>query len=795
MIPIARSSMRHSVATRVLLVVLSLYMVIVTVVTLGHVWADYHYQATTIAQDMHAFERAYGTALALGLWELDEAALTATVEGMLSTPPLVGMTLKGAEGQTVAVGGVVVSQGETGQVGVHVKLAGCSEHDRTVHPREAGRFAMFEHHFEVIYELDGERLRLGEATIYSNSSMIFRRMKMQLVMLAVDVLVTLLTFSVALLVTMHHYLRKPLRVLTDATSQISLDNLGSFSVDSSVFHLDEIKVLEEALTDMAGNLHRSFQYREAADLELRQLRNNLSSIIDSMPSILVGVDPEGRVTQWNRAAERATALSSIDAIGQLLSKAFPRLTEELPRVHEAMDSQQVRRDVNRLVEREGEAVYEDLTVYPLVANGVRGAVIRLDDVTERVCRESQEKLLLRRLSALERRQSLGILAGGVAHDLNNIMGPLVMLPDLIDEVLESAHTASDAEIAEARHDLSMVLDSAQRAAKVIKGLQSLGQRGNVEMSALDVTALVSGCLVTHDIEALRSANDELTIESELHRGRLTIRGNSTDLHRVLMNLIVNAADAISAQGRIQVTTAPVTLATERLGYELIPPGDYVVLQVRDTGAGISDELWNGIFEPFVSSKRKASGSASGSGLGLSVVHAIMKDHNGAVDVTRACGGWSTSFSLYFPAVGGAGATGEMEVRDYADGGGGTERVLVVDDMPSQRAIARRGLERVGYRVDEATDGRAAVACFEESDPAGAAIDLVLLDMIMEPGFDGLDTLRAIRERKPDQKVIVVSGHAPAGRGEAALQLGAGWLNKPYQIANLLALVRRTLDEE
>ena len=794
MTPIASPSMRHSVATRVLLVVLALYLVIVTVVTLGHVWADYHYQAAAIAQDMRAIEHATGSALALALWELDEEALTATVEGMLSTPPLVGVRLKGENGRTVALGGVVTSRGKTGQVGVHVKLAGCSEDDRTVHVGEAERFAMFEHSFEVSYDLDGEPMRLGEATIYSNNSVIFRRMKVQLVMQAVDVLLTLLTFSVALLITMHHYLRKPLRVLTDATSQISLDNLGSFSVDSSSFRPDEIKVLEEALTGMAGNLHRSFQYREAADLELLQLRNYLSNIVNSMPSILVGVDPEGVVTQWNRAAERTTSLSSIDAIGQSLSDVFPRLTEELTRVHEAMDSQQVRREVNRLVEREGEAVYEDLTIFPLVADGVLGAVIRLDDVTERVCRESNEMLLLERLSALERRQALGILAGGVAHDLNNIMGPLVMLPDLIDEVLERAHTATDEEIAQARHDLTMVLDSAQRAAKVITGLQSLGQRGHVDLSALDVTALIRGCLATHDIEALRSANDKLTIESDLAGAPLIIMGNSTDLHRVLLNLIVNAADAIAGRGRILITAAPVTLLAERLGYELIPPGDYVVLQVRDTGAGISDEMWKGIFEPFVSSKRKVSGSASGSGLGLSVVHAIMKDHEGAIDVARGREGWSTSFSLYFPAAGGDAATPERAVGDYAPGGG-SERILVVDDMPSQRMIARRALERVGYRVDEAADGCAAMAYFEGSASAGAELDLVVLDMIMEPGFDGLDTLRAIRERKPEQKVIIVSGHAPAGRGEAAQQLGAGWLNKPYQIADLLALVRRTLDED
>ncbi len=791
MTPMPPTSMRHSVATRIMLTVLTIYLLIATVVTLGHIWADYHYHEAGIVQDMQAIEQAYAQVLAVEMWKLDEEALAATVVGMLNTPPLVGLRLTGEDGRTVALAGSVTSEGETGGVGVHVALAGCKEHDLKVHAGETARFAMFEHQFELVYDVDGVMIPLGQVTIYSNSTMILRRMKMQLVMLVVNVLVTLLTFSVGLLATMHHYLRKPLRVLTDATAEISLDSLGSFSIDSSSFRPDEIKVLEETLTTMAGNLHRSIQYRAAADEELGQLRHYLSNIINSMPSLLVGVDRDGVVTMWNRAAERVTGLSSIDAVGRPLGEAFPGLKEELESVTVAMNSKQVCRHPERLVEREGEAVYEDLTIFPLVADGVQGAVIRLDDVTERVCRESREKLLMERLSSLERRQALGILAGGVAHDLNNIMGPLVMLPDLIDEVLGQARTASDEEISGAREDLAMVLDSAQRAARVITRLQSLGQRGHVEMEPLDVGDVVRESLASHDIKTLAGRHATLSIESRMESGALTIRGNRTDLQRVLLNLVVNAADAIGEQGRILVSAAPVTLLEPQVGYELIDPGEYVVVNVADTGAGIPEEMLQTMFDPFISSKRKHKGSSSGSGLGLSVVHAIMKDHGGTIDVTRGEEGWSTTFSLYFPASSDRVEPAEEMVVDV-NRLVGHGRILVVDDMPSQRTIARRGLERVGYDVVEAENGHVAVALFD--DVEGAAFDLVILDMIMEPGFDGLDTLQAIRAIKPDQRCMVVSGHAPAGRGEAAKALGARWLNKPYQIAELVALVREGVGE-
>jgi PAS domain S-box-containing protein len=793
MTSLPQASMRHSVATRILLIVLALYLLIVTVVSLGHVWADYHYHACNIEQDMQAIGRAYEKALGVGLWTLDEEALAATVRGVLNTPPLVGVKVVGDEGKIVALGGVVSTLGETGQVGLHVNIAGCDLHAREVHAGEESHLTMLEYSFDIVYVLDDAPVRLGVATIYSSSGMIYRRMKVQLLMQAINVLVTLLTFSVALLATMHHYLRKPLRILTDATAGISLDNLGSFSIDSSSLHPNEIKVLEEALTSMVGNLHRSFLYRDATERELRQLRNYLANIVDSMPSVLVGVDPAGNVTQWNRAAEQATGLPAIDALGKPLEQAFPRLGNEMDAVREAIESQQVRRDSTRQIDRGGDATHEDMTVFPLVAKGVNGAVIRLDDVTERVRLEGQETLLRERLCALERRQALGVLAGGVAHDLNNIMGPIVMLPDLIDEVLERARTATDEEIAGARRDLSMMLDSAQRAAIVIEGLQSLGQRGHVELQPLEINGLIGSCLATHDVRSLHDRRPELTITSRLHAGELTIQGNSTDLHRVLLNLIVNAADAIVDKGRILIESEAVSLAEETLGYEPIAPGDYVTVQVRDTGAGIPDDLLKVIFDPFVSSKRNAAGADKGSGLGLSVVHAIMKDHGGSIDVMRDQDGWSTSFVLYFPAC-------SSPVDDAADvppeslAGGGRERILVVDDVWSQRVIARRGLERAGYRVEEAANGHAALDFFDEDSQSEGKIDLVVLDMIMEPDFDGLDTYRAILERQPDQKVIFVSGHAPVGRGEAAQALGASWLNKPYLISALVRHVRDALDK-
>ncbi len=428
--------------------------------------------------------------------------------------------------------------------------------------------------------------------------------------------------------------------------------------------------------------------------------------------------------------------------------------------------------------------------------GFRGVIADIS-----ACRhaEARERELAQKLADAERIESLAVLAGGVAHDLNNMLGPLVLLPEGIGEVLRNARHASDEAIADARQDLAMLTDAAERAAATVQELQTLGRRGDLDFEPLDTGELVRDCLESHDVQTARLKHARVQLDAGFPQQPLMVMGNATALHRVLLNLLLNAMEAIPRQGAVRVDVERIEIAEPRVGRDVIAPGDYVRIRVRDSGVGIPDAILRKLFEPFVSSK-KGLGERSGSGLGLSVVHAVVRDHHGCIDVEGDMEGWTTTFSVYLPAV-------AAPVRQGAASTAlppGTEHILIVDDEPAQRFIARRCLKRLGYTLAEAVNGRHAIRlCREmhdrfrgEADPiiSGPVFDLVLIDMVMKGDLDGLDTLQAVRVINPSQKAIIVSGHAPEARGAATVGLGATWLAKPYTSAQLASAVRQKLAE-
>lgn len=267
-------------------------------------------------------------------------------------------------------------------------------------------------------------------------------------------------------------------------------------------------------------------------------------------------------------------------------------------------------------------------------------------------------------------------------------------------------------------------------------------------------------------------------------------GSESRLVRVLMNLIANAADAIDGKGDIVVKAYARHIEPALAGYETIPAGDYVCLEVTDTGCGMTRETVNRIFEPFFTTKRATD--HCGSGLGLSVVHGLVKDHNGYLDVTSKPGA-GTTFTIYLPSA--PDAAGDA-VDSAAPAEKGTESILVVDDEVSQLRSVRMVLVRQGYKVQTASNGRDAVRLFEEAIHFGkkTPFDLVILDMIM-PDMDGLTTFKKITAMYPGQKVLVASGHAPEEMGAELIKRGAGWLPKPYEGKDLLRVVRARLDRK
>jgi CheY-like chemotaxis protein len=248
-----------------------------------------------------------------------------------------------------------------------------------------------------------------------------------------------------------------------------------------------------------------------------------------------------------------------------------------------------------------------------------------------------------------------------------------------------------------------------------------------------------------------------------------------------MNLIVNAFDAMPQGGKLDISTTQRHVDVLLCGYKKVEPGEYVLLRIRDTGMGIDAADLDKIFEPYYSKKKLGT---SGSGLGLSVVYGILRDHKGYYDILSQPGNGS-EFILYFPT------TKErcVEEDEESTSAGGSETVLIVDDTPEQRDIASEFLTILGYRVQTAVHGHAALDYLREHDA-----DLILMDMIMENGFDGLDTYREIVKRRPGQRALIVSGFSATERVEEMQRLGAGaYIKKPYTLDTIARAVRDELD--
>ena len=257
-----------------------------------------------------------------------------------------------------------------------------------------------------------------------------------------------------------------------------------------------------------------------------------------------------------------------------------------------------------------------------------------------------ERSLQERLATSKRMQSLSVLAGGVAHDLNNALGPLVGLPDIILREL-SANDALGAPGSQVSADLESIKAAALRASQTIKDLLTLGRQGRAEKEPLNLNQLVSNCLKDEMLRLLNPLNPRVSVRLELCLAQIVVRASEAHVVRAITNLVHNAIEAIPAEGTVLVTTSSVRVTEALSGYEQIEPGDYAVVTVSDDGAGIAQNELGRIFEPFFSMKR--AGDRSGTGLGLAIVHGVVKEHDGFVDV-RSTLGAGTVFSLYFPRV-------------------------------------------------------------------------------------------------------------------------------------------------
>jgi DNA-binding LacI/PurR family transcriptional regulator/signal transduction histidine kinase/ActR/RegA family two-component response regulator len=424
--------------------------------------------------------------------------------------------------------------------------------------------------------------------------------------------------------------------------------------------------------------------------------------------------------------------------------------------------------------------------YQMVRDQIAGALssIRLHQaVMEQTM--LHQRITQEREATFRRMESLSVLAGGVAHDLNNALGPLVALPDVMRSELEQLDPRR-LMTAELRTDLDTIKSGALHAAQTIKDLLTLSRRGRTAKQRLDLNRTVADCLNGDSLRFVREANPEVRIVLDLGPDTLHIQASEAHLTRALMNLVRNAVEAIPGEGEVVVRTFGTLVLQPTAGYETVDPGDYAVVTVADSGTGIVPEDLARVFEPFFT--RKRVGEERGSGLGLAIVHGVVKEHEGFVDVTSKLSA-GTTFTLYFPRVTSVAPAREEPVAAPRQ----RARILLVDDDAVQLRSGSRLLGHLGYQVETRQTARETDELFSEAARAGKSpCDLVILDMILDGEVDGLELFERIRSRFPEQKAILISGHVPTERTAVALEQGLAWLAKPYTLQALAQAVAEAL---
>lgn len=379
---------------------------------------------------------------------------------------------------------------------------------------------------------------------------------------------------------------------------------------------------------------------------------------------------------------------------------------------------------------------------------------------------SDKKQLEEQLQRSQKMEVIGALAGGVAHDLNNILSGLISYPELLLMKVEQGNPL--------RKPLETIRHSGEKAAVIVQDLLTLARQNVTINETIDLGQIVQEFMKSPEYAQIRTRHPEVSFKLVEDNPPYTTDGSPVHMSKVVMNLLTNAAEAISGKGQVLLKLEKKNINKPLPGYDTVKEGDYIHLTIQDNGRGISPKDLDRIFEPFYTNKAMGH---SGSGLGMAVVWNTVKDHRGYIHV-ESTPEKGTTFFLYFPATKRKSTPAPDRDKAVSPQGKG-QSVLVVDDVEEQREIASSMLTYLGYNAQVAKSGETAIALLKEQK-----YDLVLLDMIMEPGIGGLETYKQLIEIVPEQKVILVSGYAEMDSVEEMKDLGlVRYIKKPYTLHN------------
>ncbi|WP_416666510.1 GAF domain-containing protein [Egbenema bharatensis] len=533
----------------------------------------------------------------------------------------------------------------------------------------------------------------------------------------------------------------------------------------------EIELLTHLSTQVAIAIHQSelYQQTQAELLERKQAEQKIrdqAALLDVATDAIVVQGLNRQITYWNKGAERLYGWAAREAMGQLEDKLLYREAPgNIEAIYQAVLSKgEWQGELYQWTKAEREVIVQSRWTLVRDSNGQPQAILMVNtNIT-------QKKQLERQFLRAQRMESIGTLAGGIAHDLNNLLAPILMAVSLLEMQL------ADPEDPKGRQWIDIIDSSARRGASLVKQVLSFARGVEGERSLLEVKHLI------WEIKQIAEETfpKSITLSTNIPRDLWIVCGDATQLHQILMNLCLNARDAMSNGGMIKISAENVELTEEFAQFHLeAHAGSYVKITVSDTGEGITPDVIDRIFDPFFTTKEMGKGT----GLGLSTVMTIIKSHNGFITVSSQIHK-GTEFQVYLPAI----HQTEVQVTEAQNiliGHG--ELILLVDDETFIREVTKDLLETYGYEVLTAQDGIEAVTLFARHK---ADVRLVLIDMMM-PSMDGKATIQTLRTMNPQIQIVAMSGLSTSGVNEPKTEVNAS-LSKPFTTQELLSTLQQVL---
>jgi len=591
--------------------------------------------------------------------------------------------------------------------------------------------------------------------------------------LGIFILTCIVSFLIARMVS------KPIEDIANEAIEIASEPSNAF-LDEDKAEYFEFKKLCRAFNHVLSSLFKAQEeLKSEARKELEASEERYRLTVEAAPDGIILVKlKDGSILQANDTFLKLTGYNIDEVIGKTtLGLALYSDTSDREKVYDVlMDKGEVNNLEMRYKLKNGIVLDCLISARRIKFKGEDCAIAVISDNSERKKAEEEKKRLEAALQRASKMEAIGAMAGGVAHDLNNILSGIVGYPELLlVDLPEDSHL---------RKPILTMQKSGEKAAAIVQDMLTLARRGVSVTEVVNLNNIILEQLKSPEHQKMMSYHKEIKLDTDLEPNLLNIIGSEVHLSKTIMNLVSNAVEAMPSGGKISISTENKYIDTNIRGYDHVMEGDYVVLTVSDDGDGISPEDRERIFEPFYTKKKMGR---SGTGLGMAVVWGTVKDHEGYIDLSSDVGKGST-FKLYFPVTRKEllEEDSELPMERYMGRG---ESVLVVDDVAEQREIASGMLTRLGYSVMTMPSGEEAVEYMKQN-----SADILVLDMIMAPGIDGLETYKRILEIHPGQKAVVASGFSETKLVREAQRLGAGaYVKKPYLMKNIGPAIRRELD--